>query len=134
MKTKTLKAIRITILSLITLSVAGTIGFCALMNYALAQEEKDRGIGILNCLRLVVSEYSQDARKDGKINIFPVSLETLVKENYLNHGDLDDFEGYAIEIIQPKNTANPSDIILMAHSKHFLFECPLEGEIQVKKL
>jgi len=121
------------VIVLITLAVvAGTV--FGLMNYSLRKEETDHGVSGVRYLRSVIQTYSKDARKDGRMILFPDSLETLVKENYLNRGDLDDFYGLTIEVFQPKGEGIPTDVILRARSRHKLFVCPLEGEIQVKNL
>jgi len=122
------------LLLLLLIGICLTCGFIYFIDFALEREEATNAVGIVRYLNSAVQMYSKDASASGKAIHFPDSLQELVRENYLNKGDLLDFGDLVIEIIRPDGDGKPTDVIIRTRTSDKLITCSLAGDIQIKKL
>ncbi len=126
---KNKKTITFLILAIIVIAIASLLvgGFF----YALRQENLKLTRGNLVYLQETIAAYKQDAEKAGKASVYPETLKALVDENYLANADLRELtEGAVVEYFKPKQTNNPSEILLKATVGSDIYVCPLTGPVK----
>jgi len=102
--------------------------------HALRQEQLNLTRGNLVYLQKAVGAYKQDAEKAGKASVYPETLRSLVDENYINNPELRELtDGALVEYFKPKQTNNPSEIILKATIGSDVYVCPLSGPVERQK-
>jgi hypothetical protein len=89
-------------------------------------------VSSLRQLQLAIHSYSTDARALGRPEIYPESLQDLVKEDVLAQTDLDRLSRLAkITYIRPQASDVKETLVLTSMFRKKCFLVPLEGKVMI---
>ncbi len=114
---------------IVVLAILAFGGYVA-MRHALHREVVDHSKDGLNYLRAAILQYAKDSVAKQRKPEYPENIEILIKENYLNQGDIQDCtHGMKVTYSPPLSDSPDSFILLEGTAKDFTLYCPLSGEI-----
>lgn len=104
------------------------------INHRLGDEKISNAKLEIEYFRRAIDAYVEDSIEKGLSEVYPDTLEVLVRENYLTSGELSAAKrNYNIRYHNPQQSDSSSEILLEGVINGRLIICPVVGELQIRR-